>query len=128
MSDHKSPKCSLCNKAGHNKRSCKEILEKAAKKTHKKVKNVIEEIKEVIEEVMEVKEDVKEAPKVPKVPKDDEERLAIVKENIMYFMESKQLINALDNFCKITDPLKAQEELIGFIDKRIAELHMEMNG
>lgn len=125
MSDHKSPKCSLCNKAGHNKRSCKEILEKAAKKTHKKVKKVMEEIKEVIEEV---KEDVKEAPKVPKVPKDDEERFAIIRDNLMYFVESKQLINALDNFCKITDPLKAQEELIGFIDKRIAELHMEMDG
>lgn len=111
MSDHKSPKCSLCNKAGHNKRSCKEISEKAAKKTHKKIKKVIEEIKE----------------EIPEAPKKTEEQIASLKENLKYFMESKQLINAIDNFCAI-DGMKGREELIGFIDKRISEIQMDIDG
>jgi hypothetical protein len=42
-------------------------------------------------------------------------------------MESKQLINAIDNFCAI-DGMKGREELIGFIDKRISEIQMDIDG
>ena len=89
-------KCSLCNKIGHNKRSCKLV-----KPT--------------------------EAPKPTEPPKPTEEQIASLKENLKYFMESKQLINAIDNFCAI-DGMKGREELIGFIDKRISEIQMDIDG
>ena len=90
-------KCSLCNKIGHNKRSCKDV-----KQT--------------------------EAPKqITEPPKPTEEEIASLKENLKYFMESKQLINAIDNFCAING-MKGREELIGFIDKRISEIQMDIDG
>ena len=79
------------------------------KKTHKKVKQITE------------------APKQTEAPKKTEEQIASLKENLKYFMESKQLINAIDNFCAI-DGMKGREELIGFIDKRISEIQMDIDG